>query len=144
MFEELKKRSIQARKNKSREAILLSTLLSEVKTKAKDDNNREATDEDVHKLAEKFMKGALGNRDLLDQAGRSTDEPDFEISVLEGFLPKQMDEKETFKIVEQAIKTTNPSSIKDMGKVMGYLKKEHGSSIDMKLAGTFVKEKMNG
>ena len=46
-----------------------------------------------------------------------------EIKIINEFLPKQLSEEETKKICLDTIKTVGASSIKDMGKVMGQLKK---------------------
>ena len=46
-----------------------------------------------------------------------------EIKIINEFLPKQLSEEETKKICLDTIKTVGANSIKDMGKVMGALKK---------------------
>ena len=43
--------------------------------------------------------------------------------ILSGFLPKQLGEEETKKICADVISKLGASSVKDMGKVMGELKK---------------------
>ena len=47
------------------------------------------------------------------------------------------------KICENIITKLGASSIKDMGKVMGELKKEHSDKIDFAKAGLFIKELLN-
>ena len=140
MFEELKKKSIKARKDKSPEASLLVTLLSEITMRAKNDGNREPNEEDVTKTVQKFMKSALETRDLLDQRGQDTSESEMEITVLEQYLPQMLSEVDTIKAVGIAFCDVEANGMQDMGKVMGELKKKYGSTIDMKLAAQIFKD----
>ena len=66
-----------------------------------------------------------------------------EHDILTSFLPKQLSEEETKKICEQIILKTQASSVKDMGKVMGALKKEYSDEIDFAKAGSLIKELLN-
>jgi hypothetical protein len=63
-----------------------------------------------------------------------------EVNVLSEYLPKQLGEREKKKICSEIIEKTGASSIKDMGKVMGELKKNYSDSIDFSKAGTIIKE----
>ena len=58
-----------------------------------------------------------------------------EFNILSSFLPKQLNDEETKKICEEIISKLGASSIKDMGKVMGELKKKHADEIDFSKAG---------
>ena len=66
-----------------------------------------------------------------------------EYNILSSFLPKQLNEEDTKKICEQIISTLNANSIKDMGKVMGELKKEYADEIDFAKAGALLKQLLN-
>ena len=66
-----------------------------------------------------------------------------EYNILSCFLPKQLNEEDTKKICEQIISKLNANSIKDMGKVMGELKKDHSDEIDFAKAGSLLKELLN-
>ena len=59
------------------------------------------------------------------------------------YLPKQLSEDDTKKLCEEAINKINASSLKDMGKVMSELKKNHSDSVDFSLAGKIIKEILN-
>lgn len=67
-----------------------------------------------------------------------------EISVIESFLPQQMDESAMAAAVQQAVAETGATSIKDMGKVMAALKAKHAASLDMAKAGPLVKVALGG
>ena len=62
------------------------------------------------------------------------------IEIINQFLPKQLNIEETKKILNKFIADNNITSIKDMGKIMVYLKTKHSGSIDMGLAGKLAKE----
>lgn len=79
-----------------------------------------------------------GNRqDLVDQESA-------EITVIERFLPKQMDEAATKEAIAKAIAATGATSIKDMGKVMGELKKAYTGQMDFAMAGPIIKGLLGG
>jgi uncharacterized protein YqeY len=67
-----------------------------------------------------------------------------EIAVIEGFLPRQMDEAAMTAAVEAAVAATGAASIKDMGKVMAALKAQHAATLDMAKAGPLVKARLGG
>ncbi len=66
-----------------------------------------------------------------------------EVLVLSEYLPKQLSDEETKKICSEIISSTGASSIKDMGRVMGDLKKKHADTIDFSKAGAILKELLN-
>ena len=65
-----------------------------------------------------------------------------EIAVIERFLPKQMNEDEMKAAIAKAIAATGAASIKDMGKVMGELKKAYAGQMDFAAAGALVKAQL--
>lgn len=62
-----------------------------------------------------------------------------EISVIERFLPKQLDEAETKEVIKQIMEKTGASSVKDMGKIMAELKSGYAGQIDMGKASGLIK-----
>ena len=63
-----------------------------------------------------------------------------EINIIKEFLPKQMDDDEIINLVKEAIKSKDAKSIRDMGKVMNYLKENYASNMDFSKASKFLKE----
>ena len=63
-----------------------------------------------------------------------------EIEIINQFLPKQLNEDEIRLIIEKFISDNKLTSIKEMGKIMGYLKSNYSASINMSLAGKLTKE----
>ena len=66
-----------------------------------------------------------------------------EYEILSGFLPKKLGEEETKKICADLIAKLGANSIKDIGKVMGELKKNHSDEIDFAKAGPMIKDLLN-
>ncbi len=66
-----------------------------------------------------------------------------EITVIEEFLPRQLDESETAAAVETAIANTGATSIRDMGKVMGELKSKYTGQMDFGSVGPMVKARLS-
>ena len=65
------------------------------------------------------------------------------MEVISLYLPKQLGEEESRKLCSEIIEKTGALSIKDMGKVMGELKKLHSDEIDFSKAGPLIKELLN-
>ena len=66
-----------------------------------------------------------------------------EYDIINSFLPKQLSEEDTNKICQKIISNLGATSIKDMGKVMGELKKLHADEIDFAKAGALIKQLLN-
>ena len=66
-----------------------------------------------------------------------------EVSILSNYLPKQLSDEETKNICLETVKKINAQSIKDMGKVMGELKKNYSDNLDFSKAGAILKEVLN-
>lgn len=66
-----------------------------------------------------------------------------EISVIESFLPAQLDEAEVDVAISSAIEAVGAESIRDMGKVMGELKAKYTGQMDFGSVGAAVKAKLS-
>ena len=116
-----------------------------------DINNRSGTEkketdnEDIKKLLKKMIKQRSESIELYKKNNRKDlqDIEEQEVEVISQYLPSQISEEETVKICEEVIKLTGANSIKDMGKVMGELKKNNPDSIDFSKAGAIIKELLN-
>ncbi|MBA2124829.1 glutamyl-tRNA amidotransferase [Hyphomicrobium methylovorum] len=62
-----------------------------------------------------------------------------EIDIIEGYLPKQMDDAEVAAAVRSALTESGAQSAKDMGKVMGVLKAKYAGKMDFQKASAAVK-----
>ena len=66
-----------------------------------------------------------------------------EVAVLEAYLPKQLSDEETQNICKSVVEKIGATSVKDMGKVMGELKKNYSDSLDFSKAGSIIKNILN-
>ena len=108
-------------------------------------NKKDTNDEDIKKLLKKMIKQRSESIEMYRKNNRNDlfEIEEKEVEVLSGYLPKQLSEEETKKICNDVVKKVGASSIKDMGKVMGEMKKNYSDSIDFSKAGTIIKEILN-
>ena len=108
-------------------------------------NKKETDDEDIKKLLKKMIKQRVESIDIYKKNNRQdlleVEQKEYEI--LSSFLPKQLSEEETKNICNELAKKLNATSIKDMGKVMGVLKKEYSDNLDFSKAGSYLKETLS-
>ena len=137
---------------KSKDKIKISTyrlILSSIKdldiSNRSGPNKKETDDEDIKKLLKKMIKQRTESIDIYKKNNRSDllEIEQNEFNILSSFLPKQLNDEDTKKICEETISKLGASSIKDMGKVMGELKKKHADEIDFSKAGAMLKQLLN-
>ena len=137
---------------KSKDKIQISTyrlILSGIKdldiVNRSGSNKKETNDEDIKKLLKKMIKQRSESIEVYKKNNRQDllEVEEKESEILSGYLPKQLSDEETKKICEETINKLNASSIKDMGKVMGELKKNYSDNVDFAKAGTLLKDLLN-
>ena len=108
-------------------------------------DKKETDDEDVKKLLKKMIKQRLESIEIYSKNNRKDllEVEEKEYAILSNFLPKQLDDEQTKKLCNAAIAKISADSIKDMGKVMGELKKQHSDELDFTKAGIILKELLN-
>ena len=108
-------------------------------------NKKETDDDDIKKLLKKMVKQRAESIDIYKKNNRTDllEVEQNEYDILTSFLPKQLNEEDTKKIGEEIISKVGANSVKDMGKVMGELKKIHADEIDFAKAGPLIKELLN-
>ena len=137
---------------KSKDKIKISTyrlILSSIKdldiSNRSGPNKKETDDADIKKLLKKMMKQRAESIDIYKKNNRSDllEIEQNELDILSSFLPKQLNDEDTKKVCEEIISKLGAASIKDMGKVMGELKKQHADEIDFSKAGALLKQLLN-
>ena len=105
-------------------------------------NKKETDDEDIKKLFKKMVKQRAESIEIYKKNNRSDllEVEQNEYDIISNFLPKQLNDEDTKKICEEIISKLGASSIKDMGKVMGELKKNYADEIDFSKAGSLLKQ----
>ena len=102
------------------------------------------SDENIIQILKKMVKQRNDSIEMFDKAGRDelvTKEKN-EISIINEFLPEQLSAKETLKLCEDAIQANSADSIKEIGKVIKYLRENSPSSLDMSLVSKILREKL--
>ncbi|WP_417269563.1 GatB/YqeY domain-containing protein [Celeribacter sp.] len=101
-------------------------------------------DSDVLQILGKMVKQRQESVKAFEEGGRIelADKERSEISVIEEFLPRQLDAAETEAAIDAAIAETNAESIRDMGKVMGTLKAKYTGQLDFGAVGAKIKAKL--
>ena len=101
-------------------------------------------DNELIGILKKMVKQRNDSCDAYKKAGRSEllANEVAEIKIINEFLPKQLSEEETKKICQEIIKNLGASSIKDMGKVMGELKKKYSDVLDFSKVSNIIKESL--
>tara|TARA_B100000287_G_scaffold185374_1_gene175277 strand:+ start:115 stop:576 length:462 start_codon:yes stop_codon:yes gene_type:complete len=108
-------------------------------------SKKETDDEDIKKLLKKMIKQRVESIDIYKKNNRKDllEVEQKEYDILSSFLPKQLTEEETKKICSELVSSLGVSSIKDMGKVMGELKKNYSDNLDFSKAGSLLRELLN-
>lgn len=104
-------------------------------------SNKEVTSDDEIMALRSMVKSRKDSIELYVQGGRQelADKEQAEIDVIEQFLPAQMSDEEISEAVKKAITETGATSAKQMGQVMGNLKKTFGANLDMSRVSPLVK-----
>jgi len=124
---------------------LVVSAIKDAEIAGRTKGQKEMSDSDINTILKKMIKQRNESCEVYKKAGRNEllENETKEIEVISFFLPKQLDEKETKKICEEAIKSSGASSVKDMGKVMGILKSKHSDTLDFSKVSSIIKELLN-
>ena len=108
-------------------------------------DKKETDDEDVKKLLKKMIKQRTESIEMYKKNNRNDlqEVEEKEVEVISQYLPQQLSDEDIRKLCSEIINYTAASSIKDMGKVMGELKKNNADTIDFSKAGAMIKELLN-
>ena len=137
---------------KAKDKIQISTyrlILSSIKDLEIANRSRaekkETDDEDIKKLLKKMIKQRTESIEIYKKNNRNDllEVEQKEHEIISIFLPKQLGDDETKEICKKIVESIGASSIKDMGKVMGEIKKQHSDEIDFSKAGSIIKEILN-
>ena len=99
------------------------------------------SDDEILMMLQKMIKQRRESSVMYREAGRSelAETEEQEIKIIEQFLPEQLGKEAIQNAIEMAISQTSAISVKDMGKVMGYLKQEYMGKMDFSKISAEVK-----
>ncbi|MCF6282572.1 MAG: GatB/YqeY domain-containing protein [Candidatus Polarisedimenticolaceae bacterium] len=109
------------------------------------DERIELNDDQVLVVLDKMVKQRRESLAQFQQAGRDdlASQEEYEIGVLQDFLPEALGEEEISAMISDAIEQTGAASIRDMGKVMGIIKPKMQGRADMSAVSAVIKQQLN-
>ena len=120
--------------------FILSHIKNEEKEKKRDLDNSETI-----QVLKKLLKRNQESYEQYNNAGRDdlANKEKEEINIIQNYLPDEMSEEAVIELVKRTIESCDASSLKEMGKVIGSIKKSHGDNVDMSLVSKHVKMLLN-
>ena len=145
MFERIKSDMIKAMKEQDKFRLSVIRMIKASIDKERIDKKIEITDEVVIDVLAKELKTREESRLEFSRAGRTdlVEGLDKEIAIIKEYLPEPLTEEEIDKIIDEAFKETEASSIKDMGKVMKVVTPLVKGRCDMKEVSSKIKAKLS-
>ncbi|GAB4116289.1 MAG: GatB/YqeY domain-containing protein [Sideroxydans sp.] len=109
------------------------------------DERIELADSDVLGIIDKMLKQRRDSISQYKAAGRQdlVDVEEFEVAVLQSYMPQQMSAAEIDAAVAQAVAATGAAGVQDMGKVMAILKPQLAGRADLGKVSGLVKAKLS-
>ena len=140
------KESLKSKDKKTYSTLrLMIAAIKDVMIAKKIKAEKKLSDNDLTAVLKKMVKQRNESCEIYKKAGRNEllSSEMSEIKIINEFLPKQLNEEETRKICLETIKNVGASSMKDIGKVMGVLKKKYSDVLDFSKVSQIIKENLN-
>lgn len=145
MIEKLDKDMIEAMKNKEKERLMVIREIKAAMKQAHIDHKKEMNEELLIEVVTRAIKTRKESIKEFEKGARQDliDKTSAEIEILNVYLPEQLSEEEIKKIIEDTFEKVQPTSQKDMGKIMGIITPMVKGKIDMGLVSSLIKEKLS-
>lgn len=132
----------------ARKLVTVRLILAAVKDRDISLRTSDASPDDDSMILEILAKMIKQRRDSIvayEEGGRCelAEQEREEIGIIEGFMPRQLNEDEMKAAVTAALAETNAQGLKDMGKVMGGLKAKYAGQMDFGKAGAIVRAQLS-
>jgi len=129
-------------KEKSRLGVI--RLITAAMKQIEVDERIELDDARVLTILDKMLKQRRESIKQYEAADRQelADQEAYEITIIQEFMPAQLDDAEIDAIIDEAVAATGASSMKDMGKVMGMIKPKLAGRADMGAVSGKIKAKL--
>ena len=141
---------------KAKDSLKISTLrMITSSIKNIEINKRSSSNEDLHsvnlndseilQLLSKMIKQRKESAEIYNKSSRGDLEKkeNDEIKIIEEYMPIKMDDEKMEALIDEVIANTESKSIKDMGKIMSFLKEKYSGQIDFGKASAIIKNKLN-
>jgi uncharacterized protein len=135
------KEAMQARDNERRDALRL--ILTSLRSAEKELQRPLAEQEELQVL-QRERKRRVEAEEAFRAAGREeqADTEDYELEVLEEFMPEPLSEEELEEIIDDAIAENGATSLRDLGRVMADVMPQVAGRADGSEVSQLVKEKL--
>tara|TARA_B100001250_G_scaffold109236_2_gene92251 strand:+ start:2594 stop:3052 length:459 start_codon:yes stop_codon:yes gene_type:complete len=141
---------IKSMKEKNQKRVSTLRLINssikdfEISLRSKSDSN-DINDNDIINILSKMVKQRKESADIFKKGNREDlyDNEIIEIKIIEEFMPKQLSEDKIVSIIDGLILEHEIKDMKDMGIIMGLLKKDYSGRMDLGLASKLIKDKIN-
>lgn len=145
MFEQIKKDLVLSMKNQDKFKLSVLRMLKSALQSEEINKKSELTDDEVLAVIKKQVKVRTASLEEYKTYSREDLVKDLahEIEILKSYLPEELSIDEINKIIDEEFKILNPSSIKDMGKVMKAVSTKVGTRADMSQVSSIIKNKLN-
>ena len=132
------------KEGKKEDSSILRFALSFINKEEKD-KQIELSDSEVVAVIKSLIKRNKDSYDQFTSANRPelAEKEKKEMDLLQSYLPEVMNESETEEIVKSTIDKLGISSMKEMGKAMGEIKKNHADTIDLSLVSQLIKKHLS-
>lgn len=121
---------------------LINAAIKDRDIAARSNGRDKVSDADILEILAKMVKQRQESAVTYEDAGRpelAAQERE-EITIIQDFLPKQMDEEATAAAVKEVVDEIGATSLKDMGRTMAALKERYPGEMDFRKANQVVKE----
>lgn len=144
MVEKLEKDMIEAMKNKEKERLTVIRMVKASLKQEQIDHKKEINDELLIDVVGKQIKMRKDSISEFEKGEREDliSKTQAEIDILMAYLPEQLTEEEVLKVIDEIFTEVNPTSQKDMGKVMKLANEKLKGKTDMKTVSTIIRDRL--
>ena len=121
-------------------ANTLRTLISKLKDR-QIKLRKDISDEEALKIIKTLVKQRKESAEIYSKAGREelAQKENFEISILDNYLPKLMSEEDVLSLIKKIVNETNAKDLSDIGKVMPLVMQRGEGKVDGKIANSILR-----
>ena len=121
-------------------ANTLRTLISKLKDQ-QIKLRKDISDEEALKIIKTLVKQRKESAKIYSKAGREelAEKENFEISILDNYLPKLMSEEDVLSLIKKIVNETNAKDLSDIGKVMPLVMQRGKGKVDGKIANRILR-----
>ncbi len=112
--------------------LTVRTILAAIKQQEVD-TRKDVDDTAVLAILDKMSKQRRESISQFNKAGRDdlVQQEELELAIIQTYLPEQLSDSDIHDLIKEAISATGAETMKDMGKVMGYIKPKAQGRADM-------------